>query len=131
MIQGDPIPVGNNWKNSVVKNVASGSSSLVSINFGNSASWVPACVSLKVTSIDTTDGSDYGFTEVRYWIRHRLTSDPVIIHTSTVVAGSNLTLTTLLSSQTIEITAANGSGTTNLQFMWDIDIDSVNVPVVV
>jgi hypothetical protein len=125
IVPSDPIPAGNNWRYSLTKSVVGGTSTSIEVDFGTSSTSVPACVSLRVMS-SKSDGS-FNFKELRYWIVH--ITGTVTVNTTTAIGGA-LTLTTSSATNKLTITAAEGSSGT-YTFLWDIDVDSVNVPIVV
>jgi hypothetical protein len=126
LLQGDPIPIGNNWRNALTKSVSGGTSTSIEIDFGTSSTSVPACVSLRVMS-SKSDGS-FKFRELRYWIVH--ITGTVTVNQTTLIGGGTLGLDTSSSGNKLTITATESPSDT-YTFLWDIDVDSVNVPIVV
>ena len=125
VIPSDPIPAGNNWRYSLTKSVSSGTQTSIAVNFGTSATSVPACISIRVMSTDSS--GNFKYKDVRYWIVH-VTGTVTVSATSDI--GGTLTVATSPAGNILTITATESpSGT--YTFLWDIDIDSINVPIVV
>jgi hypothetical protein len=123
----DLVRSGTSWKKGFYKTAAAYTTT-ITVTLPGTSSWMPAMVSLRVKSIKSnTDG--IGYTENRLYLRHLSTTNVVVVSNQVIGTASNLVITTGTSGNTLTITCTNGSHT-GVDFIWDVEVDSLYTPTV-